>query len=89
MKPNHPQLAAIIGRKFNHTPGIQTYNGHLTKWPVTALGPWPTQADVDTWGAEWDALPPEEKDPRLKLRQEIQNATTIAAIKQILMKVVG
>lgn len=88
MKPNHPQLAAIIGRKFNHAPGIQTYNGHLTKWP-RALGSYPTQAEVDAWVAEWEALPPEEKDPRLKLRQEIQNATTIAAIKQILMKVVG
>lgn len=88
MRYRHTRLGTMLGRRFNHTPGLSTYDGYLTKWP-SVLGPRPDDATLQQWMAEWDALPPEEKDPRLKLMQDIQNATTIAAIKQILMKVVG
>lgn len=89
MKWRHPEMARIVARKFANQPGIETHNGYLTKWPARVLGPYPSRADLDAWVAEWDALPPEEKDPKMKLQQEIQNATTIAALKQILVKMVG
>ena len=45
-------IGAVLGWKFNDYPGICTRNNVITAWP-TALGPQPTQAQIDTWTAEY------------------------------------
>ncbi len=44
----------ILAWKFNDTPGVTTVNGHVRDWPES-LGPLPTEAQIDAWGAEYDA----------------------------------
>lgn len=44
----------ILGWKFNHAEGITTVDGHIRDWPE-ALGEKPTEAQIDAWGAEYDA----------------------------------
>ena len=54
MAYEHSRLAAAIGRKFNHEPGMSTSNGCLTQWPAI-LGTWPTDAQLAQWVAEYEA----------------------------------
>jgi len=42
-------IAEVIGWKFNHQPGMRTVNGVITEFP----GGIPTQAEQDTWTAEY------------------------------------
>ncbi len=43
-------IADVIGWKFNHQAGMSTVNGVITSFP----GGIPTQADQDTWTAEYN-----------------------------------
>ena len=45
----------ILGWKYNHAPGITTVDGVIRDWPE-ALGEKPTEAQIDAWGAEYDAM---------------------------------
>ena len=45
----------ILGWKFNDAPGITTVDGVIRDWPE-ALGEKPTEAQIDAWGAEYDAM---------------------------------
>ena len=85
----HPQLGRLLGWKHNHAPGIETCNGVLNAWP-DSLGPWPDDAQLQAWCDEWDALPADDpaKDGRAALRKQLQSATTIAGIKQIVDKLI-
>lgn len=60
---------AILGWKFNHAPGICTIDGVITEWPA-ALGPVPTQAQLNSWAAEYDTY--------LAARQAQKNADAVA-----------
>jgi hypothetical protein len=51
-------IGDVLGWKFNHAPGIATRDGAVVAWPA-ALGPPPTQADIDTWTAEYAAAKPD------------------------------
>ena len=42
-------IGTIIGWKFNHQPGMSTRDGVITEFP----GGIPSQADQDTWTAEY------------------------------------
>lgn len=53
-------IGAVLGWKFNHTPGIMTRDEVITQWPE-ALGPLPTQAQLDTWVVEYEAYLDGEK----------------------------
>ena len=44
-------IGTVIGWKFNHQPGMSTREGVITEFP----GGIPTQADQDTWTAEYEA----------------------------------
>ena len=48
-------LGAVLGWKFNHTPGIRTENNIITDWPTGVLGPQPTPAQISTYSDEYDA----------------------------------
>ena len=89
MSVKHPQLGRLLGWKHNYAPGIVTCNGVLNEWPAS-LGPWPDDAQLQTWCDEWDALPADDpaKDTRAALRKQLQGATTIAQMKQIVEKLI-
>ena len=53
--PKHPLVGAIIGWKFNHTPGMSTVDGEIVKWPES-LGSQPTQENLDTWATEYETF---------------------------------
>ena len=44
-------IGAVIGWKFDHQPGMNTFNGVITDFP----GGIPSQADQDTWTEEYEA----------------------------------
>ena len=45
----------ILGWKFNDAPGITTVDGVIRDWPAV-LGEMPTEAQIDAWGVEYDAM---------------------------------
>jgi hypothetical protein len=45
----------ILGWKYNHAEGITTVDGVIRDWPST-LGEKPTEAQIDAWGVEYDAM---------------------------------
>lgn len=47
-------ISEVIGWKFNHQPGMSTRDGVITAFP----GGIPSQADIDTWTAEYEAYLP-------------------------------
>jgi hypothetical protein len=47
-------IASVIGWKFNHQAGMSTKDGVITAFP----GGIPSQADQDTWTAEYEASLP-------------------------------
>jgi len=47
-------MAAVIGWKFDHQPGMCTKDGVITEFP----GGIPSQADQDAWTAEYEAQIP-------------------------------
>jgi len=47
-------IGAALGWKHNHTPGICTVEGVITKWP-DGLGPKPTASDIIAIQSEYDA----------------------------------
>jgi hypothetical protein len=54
-------LSHVLAWKFNDAHGIrtrETSNGlyEIFDWPEADLGPEPTQAQLDTWTAEYEAL---------------------------------
>jgi len=51
-------IGTIIGWKFNHQPGMSTRDGVITEFP----GGIPSQADQDTWTAEYLVEFPEGYD---------------------------
>ena len=51
-------IGQVIGWKFNHQPGMVTRDGVITKFP----GGIPSQADQDTWTAEYLVKFPEGYD---------------------------
>ena len=51
-------IAEVIGWKFNHQEGMGTRNGVITEFP----GGIPSQADQDTWTAEYLVQFPEGYD---------------------------
>lgn len=51
-------LAEVLGWKFNHAPGIRTDGVNITEWPG-ALGPIPTQAEIDQWTIDFAAAKPD------------------------------
>ena len=53
-----PYIGAVIGWKFNHQPGMETFDGVITKFP----GGIPSQADQDAWKAEYLVEFPEGYD---------------------------
>ena len=44
-------IAAVIGWKFNHQPGMTTFNNKITEFPRGI----PSQSDQDKWTAEFEA----------------------------------
>lgn len=46
-------IGTVLGWKFNHHEGITTENNVLVEWP-DALGPKPTQAQLDDWTTEYE-----------------------------------
>jgi hypothetical protein len=61
----HPLAGGIIGWKFDNEPGMTTYDGEITEWPVDKLGPWPSQEMLDLWATEYHVhlltLPEDER----------------------------
>ena len=51
-------IAYVIGWKFNNQEGMETFDGVITKFP----GGIPSQADQDTWTAEYLVEFPEGYD---------------------------
>lgn len=47
-------IGEVIGWKFNHQAGMETRDGVITAFP----GGIPSQADQDTWRAEYEAYLP-------------------------------
>lgn len=47
-------VGAIIGRKFNHAPGIKVVDGVIVEWPE-ALGSQPTDQQIAEWATAEDA----------------------------------
>ena len=83
----HPYLPDILGWKMNQAPGIRTSANQLTGWPDGV--PVPDDVTLARWASEWEVLPIEERNPRYKLKAEIENATTIVQLKVLLKKVHG
>jgi hypothetical protein len=50
-------LGSLLGWKFDNAPGIVTRDGVLTEWP-SGLGPRPTDDQITTWTAEYEAAQP-------------------------------
>jgi len=50
-------MAAVIGWKFDHQPGMCTRDGVITEFP----GGIPSQADQDKWTAEYEAYLPTQQ----------------------------
>ena len=52
-------IAEVIGWKFNHQEGMSTVDGVINNFPitegVTLTNGIPSQADQDTWTAEYEA----------------------------------
>lgn len=93
-------LAKVLEFKFKDNPnfskGISTRRGELTEFPPD-IGPFPTDSQLQQWVNEWEALPPDDvrKDPekahqkaRAQLKTDIQGATSIAALKALLLRVI-
>jgi len=47
-------VGAVLGWKFKYPEGILTVGTKIKEWPDN-LGKKPTEAQVDVWGAEYDA----------------------------------
>ena len=68
-------LAEVLAWKFDNAPGIRTREDgqggmKIFDWPE-ALGPEPTQTQIDTWTAEFDALDHKAIDAALRLARDI------------------
>jgi hypothetical protein len=88
-------LAEVLAWKFDNSPGIRTKESAITPgkmiifdWPLGKLGPIPTAAQISTWTAEFDALPP-KPDPDVELAAAIEAALTIAGLKAALLGQAG
>jgi hypothetical protein len=44
---------AVLGRRFDHFPGISTREQKITEWPA-GLGPEPSMAQVEIWADEYE-----------------------------------
>jgi len=44
---------AVLGRRFDHFPGISTREQEITEWPAE-LGPEPSMAQVEIWADEYE-----------------------------------
>jgi len=44
---------AVLGRRFDHFPGISTREQEITAWPAE-LGPEPSMAQVEIWADEYE-----------------------------------
>lgn len=66
---------AILGWKYNNAEGITTVDGKIKDWPA-ALGPKPTNQQINTWGDAYDAY---------VLAQKNAEAAKIAAKAQALV----
>ena len=45
-------IGAVIGWKFDHQPGMNTFDGVITDWPDGNI---PSKKDQDAWTAEYEA----------------------------------
>ena len=84
-----PRLGEILGWKNHHEPGFVTKNDELIAWPV-ALGPWPTEAQLQQWAQEYHAVPEHAPgyDKKVALRAKVAQATTIEALKAVLREII-
>ena len=54
-------IAAIIGWKTDHHPGITTQDGVIIAWPDDAPLPEPDSATIAAWTAEFEAVGVEQR----------------------------
>jgi len=83
-------LAQVLAWKHNGAPGVRTHENVQTgkmeifDWPTAELGPEPTPAQIATWTAEFDALPP-TPDPDDVLDDAIGRAANLQELKDALL----
>ena len=78
-------IAEVIGWKFDHQPGMRTADGVIVEFPSGI----PSQADQDTWTAEYDAAhPSQERDDRRRIAYVAAGADTDAMIVALWERVV-
>ena len=61
-----PELAEVLGWKFNHEPGLRTKEGKLEAWPDT-LGPYPTRNQLEAWTLEYETAQAQPSGQELNL----------------------
>lgn len=61
----HPQLIEALVWKFPNNVRISVTNKHLTEFEVPGQ-PFPTDAELDQWVREYEALPSDDKAKDLK-----------------------
>ena len=85
-----PRLLDILKWKCGEEIHVSTHDDCLTSWPEEHLGPVPDDRTLLQWQAEWEALPADDpaKDPKAALIKDIRSATTIAALKALVEKLV-
>lgn len=86
-------IGAILGWKFDHAPGMTTFDGAITEWPQ-GLGPLPTSQQLLTWEAEYEqamadaAAQPGPSAQRLVRMNELlaipRTAWTAAQLRELL-----
>lgn len=84
MAISHPELGVLLGWKHAHAKGIRTSDGWLTDWP-DALGAWPSDALLQQWIDEWEALPADDatKYPRAAFEKKVDDCRTLDELKEI------
>ncbi len=68
----HPEA---LSWKHNYMPGIRTRSNKLIGWPDT-LSPFPTQAQVNRWEAEWLLYKADDK----RIEEEFNSNIVLQAV---------
>ena len=85
------KLGAVLGWKHNHVEGLTTDGDTIRDWPAS-LGARPTQAQINTWTAEYDAAQLEvQKQERIDrtnvgMSRWVEHLTVLLLQKALLLR---